>query len=212
MIIHKILKQRSDQWFSEKAGKISSSRVKPIMSGKSLGTGAQTYAVELIAEKLLTIMPDNFVTFAMQQGIDNEPYIRDTYIESRKIEVTEVGGVENNEKTCWFSPDGLIFEKKIIEGFIEIKSPQPKQHMINLLSKEIDSIYVPQIQFGFLITGARYCDFISYNPLFKEGLQFKVIRVLPDFKYITEMEKRINSFLFLMEKIISDSNTNLTLI
>jgi len=212
MIIHRNLEQRTDEWHEKKAWKVSSSKITPLLSGAKLGTGAKTYAIELIAEKAQTIFPEGYISYAMQEGINNEEAVREKYAEDRNCEVIEVGGVENDSHTAWFSPDGLIMNANIIEGFIEIKSPQPKQHMINLMNKELDKSYIPQIQFGFLMTGAKWCDFISYCPLLKEELQFKIVRILPDWGYITNMQNRINAFNILKNDLIKNSNTNLNLL
>ena len=48
-----------------------------------------------------------------------------------------------------------------------------------LLGKEIDKAYQWQIQMILLVTGRKWCDFISYNPNYKNK-PLKIIRVLPD--------------------------------
>lgn len=200
MIIHDKLEQRTTEWLELKAGKISASKVATILTGKNLLAGATTYAIELIAESLMHSFPDFPGTFAMQEGIANEPGVRDKYAEDNNVEVVEVGGIEDGQ--LWFSPDGLVGD----EGIIEIKSPQPKQHLINLLADTVPDMYLPQIQFGLLVSKRKWCDFISYNPFFKEGYDFKKIRVDRDWEYMDFIIKRIKLFNELMDDIKINSN------
>jgi hypothetical protein len=44
-------------------------------------------------------------------------------------------------------------------------------------------------------TGARWCDFVSYNPTFPDNLQLIVIRVERDAEFIANMETEIINFL-----------------
>jgi putative phage-type endonuclease len=188
MTIYYELTQGTAEWLQLKSGKISASRVEPLMAVRGLGEAAKTYAVELTAEVLLdqpTFVP---ITFAMEHGSEYEPYAREIYENNRSVSVQQVGGIEHDG--LWFSPDGLVDD----DGLIEIKCPQPKQHLMILLSDDIDKRYIAQMQFGMMVSDRKWCDFVSFHPDFPDHLKVKVIRVERDEKYISLMRERIAEF------------------
>ncbi len=44
-------------------------------------------------------------------------------------------------------------------------------------------------------TGAKFCDFVSFDPRIPNDLQLFIIRVERDDEYIAEMEKEVKLFL-----------------
>jgi len=212
MIIHKDLIQGSPEWLKARLGKVSASNSARIGEYKEAqyyadstvnqkkgiagclkysggwSDGAKTYSLELVAETILQIPTFVPVNFAMEFGTANEPYAREIYETSRGITVEEVGGIEKDG--IWYSPDGLVG----VDGLIEIKCPQAVQHLKNLLSNTVEEKYIRQLQFGLMVTGRKWVDFISFNPNFPDHLASKVIRVYPDFEYQANMMKNINLF------------------
>jgi putative phage-type endonuclease len=194
MIVHTELLQGSPDWLKARLGKISASKVSSIMGKRGFGKTGETYAVELTTELILqepTFVP---VSFAMEFGTENEPFAREIYEDNRGVKVEEVGGIEKDG--LWFSPDGLVGE----DGIIEIKCPQPSQHMRNLLSDTVLAQYTDQIQFGLMVTGRKWCDFISFNPNFPDQLKAKVIRVENDYEHQTRMSNNIDKFKILLSQ------------
>ncbi len=197
MKIHKDLQQGTMEWLLARLGKLSASNVAPLMAARGLGKTAKTYALELVAERL-TQMPKHIsMSFAMEQGIEREPDAREIYEQSEGLTVEQVGGIEADG--LWFSPDGLVGE----DGIIEIKCPQPPKHLANLLGEGIED-YKPQIQFALMVTGRKWCDFISFNPDFSDETAFKVVRIEPDIEYIELMRERIEAFNVIVEHIINN--------
>ena len=194
MIVHTELLQGSPDWLKARLGKISASKVSSIMGKRGFGKTGETYAVELTTELILqepTFVP---VNFAMEFGVENEPFAREIYEDNRDVKVQEVGGIEKGG--LWFSPDGLVGE----DGIIEIKCPQPSQHMRNLLSDTVLPQYTDQIQFGLMVSGRKWCDFISFNPNFPDQLKAKVIRVETDYEHQTIMSNNIEKFKVLLSQ------------
>ena len=194
MIVHTELLQGSPDWLKARLGKISASKVSSIMGKRGFGKMGETYAIELITELILQ-QPTNIpVTFAMEWGTEYEPIAREIYEDKRKVTVEEVGGIEKDG--LWFSPDGLVGE----DGIIEIKCPQPSQHMRNLLSDVVLPQYIDQIQFGLMVSGRKWCDFISFNPDFPDKFKPKVIRVENDWEHQTRMSNNIEKFKVLLSQ------------
>jgi predicted phage-related endonuclease len=63
------------------------------------------------------------------------------------------------------------------------------------MSKSVPSKYVPQMQWQLACTGARWVDFVSFNPNFPAELQIFVARVDRDDSYIAELEAEVIKFL-----------------
>ena len=193
MIIHKELIQRSEDWLKLKCGKISASKVSAIMGARGIGKTGRTYALELLAQRLVGEEEPQYVTDAMQTGIELEPVARDIYERHTHTTVVEVGGIEADG--LWYSPDGLIGDL----GLLEIKCPQRKQHVNNLLSDEVDPQYIAQLQFGLMVTGRKFIDFVSFNPDFDNDHAMKIITVARDKQYIRIMNDRIIEFNVLLD-------------
>ena len=195
MIIHNDIQQRTDVWRQLKIGKLSGSRIKPLAAPKGLGAATTTLALEILTERITGRLTDTPVTYAMEQGLMNEPIARDIYINATGNDVVEVGGVSDGE--LFFSPDGLIGE----DGILEIKSPQPKKHMEILLSDVVLPEYIPQLQFGMYVTNRKWCDFVSYCPEYPDDYCFKIIRHKRDDASIDMLKDRIEQFNRLLENM-----------
>lgn len=196
MKTHKDIIQGSDEWLAMKAGKISSSKVSAILTGKKgLLKGAETYAIELIAERIIEEPEIGYTSSDMERGIELELYARDIYAENRKVDVVEVGGIEMGD--LWFSPDGLVNA----DGFIEIKCCKAKRHIQNILYKEYRDEYLPQIQFGLLVSGRNWCDLVLFHPDMPDQLKAKVFRIERDDVMIELIKERIVLFKELILKI-----------
>ena len=196
-ITHSNLIQGSAEWLQSRLGKITASQSQSLMAAKGLGKGAETYALELIAE-IITEEPKYVpVTWQMEHGHEYEPVAREIYELNRKIKVKQVGGIQYDD-SMWYSPDGLVGSK----GLIEIKCPQPLQHLRILTHEGLMDEYYHQIQFGLYASGRAWCDWISYQPNFPDDKSFKVIRVERDEDYIRLLAKRVHEFKELMKSLM----------
>ena len=207
-IIHSNLIQGSAEWLQARLGKITASQSQSLMAAKGLGKGAETYALELIAE-IITEEPKYVpVTWQMEHGHEYEPVAREIYELNRKVKVRQVGGIQYND-SIWYSPDGLVgnmqYDDSIwyyTDGLIEIKCPQPLQHLRILTHEGLMDEYYHQIQFGLYASGRAWCDWISYQPNFPDDKSFKVIRVERDEDYIRLLDKRIHEFKGMMKSLM----------
>jgi hypothetical protein len=135
----------------------------------------------------------------MLDGIERESAARELYMRTRGVSVTEVGFFDHPViKNSGASPDGAVNaeEEGKYAGLIEIKCPIETTHTNTLMSKSVPSKYIPQMQWQLACTGAKWVDFVSYNPNFPEGeLQLFVARVDRDDTYIGELEAEVIKFL-----------------
>ena len=178
MIIHNI-QQGSDVWFEVRKLKLTASKATAISAN---GAGLKTLVNELILN--IFIDKETYTDANMERGNELEPIARSKYEFEYGVEVLEVGFIEHTEHSG-YSPDGLVGD----EGLIEIKARNNAIHLELLRTKKIDTGTVWQMQMGMLVTGRKWCDFISYNPNFKNSML--VIRVERDEIAISKIEKGI---------------------
>lgn len=194
------MEQRSEEWFQARLGKVTASRVADVLAKIKSGESAsrRNYKIQLVSERLTGERQETYVNQAMQDGIDREFYARERYVQQFG-EVEEVGFVKHPTLEAGASPDGLVGT----DGIIEIKCPMGSTHTETLMTQEVPSKYVPQIQFQLLVTGRKWCDFVSYNPMFPENLQVFVRRVFANKEYQQELEDEVKQFLKEVDDVIS---------
>jgi putative phage-type endonuclease len=194
------MEQRSEEWFKARLGKVTASRVADILAKIKSGESAsrRNYKIQLVSERLTGEKQETYINQAMQDGIDREFYARERYVQQFG-EVEEVGFIQHPTLEAGASPDGMVGE----DGIIEIKCPMGTTHTETLMSQDVPSKYMPQIQFQLLCTGRKWCDFVSYNPMFPEHLQVFVKRVEADQDYQKELEAEVKQFLSEVDDVIN---------
>ena len=83
----------------------------------------------------------------------------------------------------------------MVSGLIEIKCPNTATHIETVLENKAPSKHIPQMQAQMACTGAKWCDFVSFDPRVPEDLQLFVVRVERDQEYIDAMEVEVKQFL-----------------
>jgi putative phage-type endonuclease len=202
-----MIEQRTEEWFQQRLGKVTASRISDVIAKTKTGvsTSRQNYLVQLVSERLTGKKGDSFVNQAMLDGIERESAARELYMRTRGVSVTEVGFFDHSIiKNSGASPDGAVNaeEDGKYAGLIEIKCPIETTHTNTLMSKSVPSKYIPQMQWQLACTGAKWVDFVSYNPNFPEELQLFVTRVDRDDTYIGELEAEVIKFLDEVEQTI----------
>jgi putative phage-type endonuclease len=193
------MEQRSEEWFQARLGKVTASRVADVLAKIKSGESAsrRNYKIQLVSERLTGEKQESYINQAMQDGIDREVFARNRYVQQFG-EVEEVGFIKHPTLEAGASPDGMVGN----DGLLEIKCPMGTTHTETLMTQEVPSKYIPQIQFQLRCTGRKWCDFVSYNPMFPEHLQVFVKRVEADEVYQMELDKEIEAFLLEVQTII----------
>lgn len=153
--------QGSSEWHAARLGIPTASEFGRLITktGKP-STQSNAYANQLVAEWLCGHALDGFESDWMRRGKELEAEARAYYELQTGAEVLEVGFVLRDDERVGCSPDGLIGD----EGLLEIKCPAPHTHVEYLLTGAVPAQYVPQVQGQLYVTGARWCDFLSYHP------------------------------------------------
>jgi putative phage-type endonuclease len=198
----------NEAWLAQRIAKVTASRISDVIAKTKTGvsTSRQNYLIQIVAERLTGKKADSgFVSQAMLDGIERESAARELYMRTRGVSVTEVGFFDHPIiKNSGASPDGAVNaeEDGKYAGLIEIKAPIETTHTNTLMSKSVPSKYIPQMQWQLACTGAKWVDFVSYNPNFPEELQLFVARVDRDDTYIGELEAEVIKFLDEVEQTI----------
>jgi putative phage-type endonuclease len=194
--------QRTPEWFAERLGKITASRIADVV-GKtksgSYGAARKNYMAELLCQRLTGQQEEKFTSAAMQHGTDTEPAARAMYMLETGTDVTETGFIPHPTiAMSGASPDGLAGE----DGLIEIKCPNTATHLEFLQSRKPKHEYLLQMQWQMACTGRQWCDFVSYDDRLPEKLASRCIRIPRDDKLIAELEEEAIKFLTELDKTV----------
>jgi hypothetical protein len=167
--------QYSKTWWSVRRGVPTASEFSRIFTASGdLSRQSVAYIEELVAAR---VNPDTdyyaggYVSDAMQRGKALEPEARAEY-DLRNDPVTQVGFCVTDDGRFGCSPDGLVGGN----GLLELKCPLPATHERYLRKGVLPTKYRPQVHGQLLVTGRKWCDFVSYCP----GSKTLCVRVYPD--------------------------------
>ena len=188
------IEQGSPEWFEQRRGKVTASRIADIMAKTKSGysTSRQNYLMQLLCERLTGKVEESFKSSAMQRGNDLEPEARNWYqLETGEI-VEQVSFIDHpNIDDAGASPDGLVGN----EGLIEIKCPNTATHIETLRSKKPSDRYYKQMQWQMACTGRKWCDFVSFDNRLPDNLAYFCVRIDRNEEAIAEIEAEVNKFL-----------------
>lgn len=183
--------QRSDDWYAERCGKVTASRVKDLNAKPSKGKALNALGLTILAERLTGVQKETPTNFYMQWGIDNEPHAIAAYENETGFFVKGTGLIDHPFIEMFgASPDGLVGEN----GQIEVKCPDTTTHLNTLLTKEVPEEHVPQITSQLACTRREWCDFVSYDPRLEPELQIIIIRVFAKDLNIEGLERDVRAF------------------
>ncbi len=192
--------QGGEEWLNLRAGRFTATDAPELMPDKR--TGQAKKGLELLSFKkaayLMTgNLPDSYQSAAMEWGKMQEPKARACYQEVTGNAVQEVGFIELDE-LAGCSPDGLVGS----EGCIEIKCKQDYNHLYAVCKDWIDPDHALQMQYQLLITGRSWCDYVLFNPLFKNPIYIK--RVFKQADVQAQLAEGLAQGRELVNKIIKD--------
>jgi hypothetical protein len=185
--------QRSDAWMAARAGRLTGScaadAMQVIKSG-AFSASRKHLRMRLALERITGRAQERkFTTDAVQHGIDKEPVALGCY-EARAGEIlTQIGFLSHNEIMAGCSLDAAIMERRKILGIVEGKAPESATHMEYLKPPHIiPADYRWQCLHNVWVSGAEWCDFISFDDRFPTDLQYLCVRFQPDEKEIRAYE------------------------
>ena len=204
------VEQGTDAWKAARCGRVTASRIKDILAkGKSGAESAsrRDYRMQLACE-ILTGQPqeDTFYSKEMAWGNEQEPYARPAYQVSEGVLVDQVGMVLHPETDrAAASPDGLIGwdGENVLEGLIEIKCPKTATHIGYIQAGGVPTDYQSQMIWQMACTGAKWVDFVSFDPRLPDNLQLYICRFTPTPDQIQEVEREVARFINEVDCLVS---------
>lgn len=174
--------QGTQEWIDARCGLLTASTIKFIVT-PTLKVAAndkeRAHVFEIAAQRITRYVEPSYQSDDMVRGQWDEGEARQLYRDHYGA-VREVGFITRDFGgfTLGYSPDGLVGE----DGLIEAKSRRQKlqvQSIVEDVAKSaIPTEHVIQVQAGLLVSGRKWCDFISYCG----GLPMTTVRVHPDKK------------------------------
>lgn len=150
-----------------------------IKSGEA--AARRDYRLQLVCERLTgQLQEDVFINAAMQRGIDCEPLAFAAYESRTGQMVQRTGFLASEDFMAGCSLDGHVGSydgHATFEGLIELKCPKSATHLKYLRAGEMPAEHRPQVLHNLWITGAQWCDFVSFDDRFPEHLSLFVVRV-----------------------------------
>jgi putative phage-type endonuclease len=188
-----MIEQGTPEWHELRRGKVTASRVADILARTKTGPSAsrQNYLIELALQRTTKTIEESYTNAAMEWGTNTEPQARVAYEVKTGNFVDQVPFIDHPTiKGFGCSPDGLVGE-----GLVEIKCPNSSTHWEYFKTKEPPKKYFVQMQAQMAVTGAKWCDFVSFDPRMLERSQLLIVNVPRDDDFILLMEAEIKQFL-----------------
>ena len=200
-----MIEQGSPQWFAQRLGKVTASRVADVIAKTKTGysTSRDNYMAQLVCERMTNTVAESFTNSAMQWGTETEPLARAAYEAHADVLVDEVAMITHPTiEAAGASPDGLVGN----DGLLEIKCPNTATHIDTLLTQTVPGKYITQMQWQMACTGRKWCDFVSFDPRLPKELQLFVKRISLDTDYVAMLEKEVVQFLTELDSKIKKLN------
>lgn len=195
--------QGTPEWRAARAGRVTGSRAADFLAkgkGGAESAGRRNLRATLVTE-ILTGLPEEegYVSDDMKRGSALEPMARMAYEERTGNLVRQTGFLSVNGMRVGCSLDGDVDE---FEGITEFKCPKTATHIAYLIGGVVPSEHVSQITHGLLVSGAKWCDFVSYDDRLPKPLRLFVVRVMRDEAAIAAYRAELDKFLVEVEALL----------
>lgn len=204
--------QKTPEWFAARAGRLTGSRAADMLAVIKSGEAAarRDYRMQLVTERLTGQPQDDggFVNAAMTRGVELEPKARLAYESLTGNVAGQTGFLAHLDYMAGCSLDAHVDN---FAGIVEIKCPKSSTHLKYWRGKgEVPSEHLPQITHNLWVTGAEWCDFLSFDDRFPEDLQTFLVRVKRSDVHLDTYEKKALAFLAEVEAEVNAIKTIMT--
>lgn len=159
--------QGEAEWATVRLGKVTASEADNLLTPEfKIRTGEmpKTYLARKLAEAVLQRPLEGFSSFETENGQLLEQEARSWFaFEFTGTKVRNVGFIEHDDGRCGCSPDALLDE----DNGLELKAPQPTNHVKYLLDGTLPKDYAVQVHFSMYVTGRPKWTFVSYRRKFR---------------------------------------------
>lgn len=192
--------QRSAEWRAARAGRITGSvagdMLAKIKSG-AYSASRRDLRLKLAIEQLTGLPSDDADAWLgkdVARGIEKEPQVADAYEAEQGYLLQKTGFLQSAGFMAGCSLDGHVND---FEGIVEFKCPKTATHLAYIEARAVPDEYVAQITHNLWVTGAQWCDFVSFDDRLPAelGLSFFRVRVPRDETAIKAYEAEVIRFL-----------------
>lgn len=170
--------QRSPAWFRARLGRLTGSRAADMLAtgrGGAEAAARRDLRTQLVCEYLThAVAEDGYVSRDMERGTELEPAAFRAYEALTGEVVTRTGFLSHDTLPIGCSLDGHLGD---FAGVLELKCPKSATHVGYLRAGVVPAAYRPQITHNLWVSGAAWCDFMSYDPRLGPGLETFLVRV-----------------------------------
>jgi predicted phage-related endonuclease len=187
--------QGTDAWKLGRLGRLTGSRAEDMLAKIKTGEAAARadYRLELVIERLTgQSAASDYVNADMERGTLLEPAARGAYESATGHVVRQTGFLQHPDLLAGGSVDGDVDG---FTGIIEIKCPKSTTHLRALLGGAVPARNVPQIRHYLWLTGAAWCDFVSYDDRMPAELQLFIARLTREDARIVDYDAEARKFL-----------------
>lgn len=164
MIVHDCA-QGEAEWLKLRVGKVTASEASALLTPDFKirdGETPKTYLLGKLAEGFRGEPLPGFTSWETEQGQILEDEARRWFSFSTEHKISNVGFCEHDSGRCGASPDALLDD----DGGLELKCPQPTNHVRYLLDGILPKDYAVQVHFSLYATGRKWWKFVSYRRRF----------------------------------------------
>jgi putative phage-type endonuclease len=191
--------QQTEQWFTDRLGKVTASRLADVLAKTKTGYSASrsNYMTQLVLERITKTRAESYSNAAMQWGNEQEPFARAAYEAHTGQMVEEVGFIQHPDiEDAGASPDGLVGD----DGMVEIKCPSSSTALECWLihaqgGNPVDAKYYAQMQFQMRCADRSWCDYVVFDPRMPAKAQLFVFRVQRNAEFLRIAEDEVITFL-----------------
>jgi exodeoxyribonuclease (lambda-induced) len=192
MKIHRELEQKSWDWFKARAGKVTGSELKNLITDK---LQIRKWTTEMPNSYLHRKLAEKWRGQALQsfggnqqtdQGVQYEERARKFFASLLEKDIETVGGIESDDGKCWCSPDGIIGDTT----GLEIKCPNADTHIGWLLGGCVPEEHVLQVQFSLWVSEFKAWWFMAWCKDFPH----LAIAIEPDDSTISTIKDAVGEF------------------
>lgn len=180
------LQQGSGDWLVWRRERVTASNVPVILLESDFQTPYELWC-GYVHQPVESAPP----TYAMQRGHALEGVVRDEFCLHVGREYYPVCFENSAHPYLGASLDGWC---PVTETVLEIKVPSKEKHAL-AMNGEVPRTYMGQLQAQLLVTGAKYADYVSYDPSAKSWAK---VTVYPDQAYFERIIQASKQFMELV--------------
>lgn len=194
---HDKVVQGSEEWKILRRGMLTATKMSKLVTAAKYeiakNDDVRKIIFELVRERVTDFIGDDFQSWTMRRGNEEEIYARMAYAE-HYAPVKEVGFITNDRLgfPIGWSPDGLVGD----DGGIESKSRDNDLQVKVILDGVVPSEHVIQVQSSLFVSQRKWIDYNSYS----NGMPMFTIRAEP----IDEIQEAIEKASIACEKAVKE--------